>query len=275
MRSEVAIEDADVGRFLASIHAAYGYDLRDYAPASIRRRVLAALAKSGRSSLRELQTAVLADQRVFARVLDDLTVRVSEFFRDASFFSALRERVVPVLRTYPLVKIWHAGCAAGEEVYSTAIVIDEAGLYARSQIHATDLNARAVAEAEQAVYTEDESSTFASRYAAAGGTGDPSSYTTAAYSRIAVHERLKKNVVFFQHDLVADHVFGEMQMVLCRNVLIYFGPELRRRVLQKIARSVAPGGFLCLGSGERIGKHDGEGIFVEDAGCPGLYRRRV
>ena len=114
-----------------------------------------------------------------------------------------------------------------------------------------------------------------SRYAAAGGTCDPSRYTTAAYSRIAVHERLKKNVAFFQHDLVSDHVFGEMQLVLCRNVLIYFGPALRRRVLQKIARSVAPGGFLGLGNAERLGEDDGDGIFVEDAECPGLYRRQV
>jgi chemotaxis protein methyltransferase CheR len=271
------IDEPDVRRFLEAIHEAYGYDLRGYSASSIRRRVLAALARSGRADLDDLQAAVLTDEHVFADVLDDLTVRVSEFFRDASFFRAFRERIVPVLRTYPTFKIWHAGCAAGEEVWSTAIVIDEEGLGARARIHATDLNARAIERAKQAIYAPGPNASFDAAYAAAGGRRDPAAYTTVAYSRLAIHERLKKNVVFFQHDLVNDGIFGEMEMVLCRNVLIYFGPELRRRVLARLATSVAPGGFLCLGSAERLGDGDWNGSrsFIAYEGCPGIYRRQV
>lgn len=275
MQPEIDVCDADVRRFLDILNAATGYDLREYNPRSMRRRVLAALARSGLSSLADLERAALADANVLSRVLDDLTVRVTEMFRDPVFYRALRASVVPMLRTYPLLRIWHAGCSTGEEVYSTAILLEEEGLYDRAQIYATDINANAVEHAKQGIYSEDLASAFAENHAAAGGLLATNEYVSTAYSRFAFRERLKKNVLFFQHDLVNDHVFGEMHLVFCRNVLMYFGQGLRRRVLEKIAKGLAPGGFLCLGSAERIPRPDRGGApFVDFASQVNIYRKQ-
>jgi chemotaxis protein methyltransferase CheR len=199
-----------------------------------------------------LTAAVLADPDLFVSVLDDLTVRVSDMFRDPSFHRTLREQVVPLLRTYPLLNIWHCGCATGEEVYSFAILLSETGLYDRAQIYATDLSQRALEQAKAGIYSADRLPLFAENYNRAGGTADFSDYVTTAYDQVALRGSLRRQVVFFQHDLVSDHVFGEMHVVFCRNVLMYFGPDLRGRVVGKLAESLVPGGFLALGADERL-----------------------
>jgi chemotaxis protein methyltransferase CheR len=252
MSPENETEALEIRLFLDAISAKYGYDMRGYATGSMRRRVLAALARSGLAHLGELQHRVLHDRAFFAEVIEDLTVRVSEMFRDPSFFLAFRSRVVPLLRTYPRLNVWHCGCAAGEEVYATAIVLLEEGLYDRTQIYATDVSAQALEQAKQALYPADRLKAFAEGYAASGGKSTFSSYFTEAYDGIALRESLRKNILFFEHNLVSDHVFAEMNVVFCRNVLIYFGEELRGRVMGTIRESLCPGGFLCLGSSETL-----------------------
>lgn len=254
MNAALEVEEIEVRLFLEAIHRRYGYDLRDYSPASIRRRVLMALAKSGLDNLGQLQHRVLTDGGFFSHVLEDLTVRVSEMFRDPTFYRAFRSQVVPVLRTYPLLKIWHTGCATGEEVYGTAIVLFEEGLYERAQIYATDLSPKALAQAKEGTYSTEHLKTFSENYTRGGGTQDFSSYFTEAYGGLAMRESLRRNVSFFQHNLVSDHASGEMHVIFCRNVLIYFGHDLRARVLTTLSHSLCAGGFLCLGSSERLAR---------------------
>jgi chemotaxis protein methyltransferase CheR len=252
MTPEADPEGLEIRLLLEAIHARYGFDLREYATSSMRRRVRAALARSGLAHLGELQHLIVNEPSAFPAVLDDLTVRVTEMFRDPSFYRAFRQRVLPILRTYPLLKIWHGGCSSGEEAYASAILLDEAGLYDRSQIYATDLNPGVLEHARQAVYNADRFELFCENYAKCGGGVALPTYVTHAYDQVAMRESLKRNILFFQHDLVTDHVFGEMHVIFCRNVFIYFGHRLRERVLEKFAQSLCPGGFLCLGSAERL-----------------------
>lgn len=266
-------EDIEVRLVLEAIYQKYGYDFRDYAAESIRRRIQAVLARSGLAHLGELQHRLLVDPAFFSSLVDGLTVQVSGMFRDPRFFRTFRERVVPMLRTYPHLKIWHAGCATGEEVYTTAIVLTEESLYDRALIYATDMSGRALELAKEGVYDESEAELFAERYAHSGGTGQLSNYYSAAYGRIAIRESLRKNVLFFQHDLVSDSDFAEMHVVFCRNVLIYFGPRLRDRVLQTFSRSLCRGGFLCLGSSERLSAPQTE-RFGEFSAAERIYRSR-
>ena len=254
MLEATAREAADQAQFLGSIFERYGYDLREYAPASLRRRIQAALGKSGLSTVTELEAKSLADPAFFTGVLESLTVRVSGMFRDPSFYRALRTRVFPLFRAAQRINVWHGGCATGEEAYSTAIVLSEAGLYDRCQIYATDLSPLALEIAKLGVYSAATLPTVTANYRAAGGTFDLSRYATQAYGRISIHESLRRNILFFQHDLVGDHVFGEMDLVLCRNVMIYFGRPLQARVIAKLADSLRPDGFLCLGRSEQLSR---------------------
>jgi chemotaxis protein methyltransferase CheR len=260
--------------FLSAIHERYGYDLRDYATPSMTRRVQVALAKSGASDLGALQHRVLTDPAVFARVLADLTVQVSELFRDPAFYRALRECILPVLRTYPVLNIWHAGCSTGEEAYSTAVLLHEAGLLDRCQIYATDLSVSALDHAKQGVYLASaDLNGETDRYRRSGGAETLARHATVAYGQIAFHEALRRRILFFQHDLVADYVFAEMHVVFCRNVLIYFGPDLRARVLHKLKKTLCRGGFLCLGASERLSPAHRAG-FAELEAHEHIYRQR-
>jgi chemotaxis protein methyltransferase CheR len=272
MESDDEIEQLEVKLVLEAIHARYGYDLRDYTTGAMRRRVLALLAKTGLAHLGELQHRLLRDSALFASLFDDLTLQVTEMFRDPGFFRAFRAEVVPLLRTYPQLKIWHAGCSSGEEVYATAILLSEEGLYDRTQIYATDLSLQALERAREGVYPAGVARKFAANYLDAGGTGALESYVSAAYDRIAIKEALRKNVVFFQHDLVSDQPFGEMQVIFCRNVLIYFGAELRWRVIAKFSQSLCRGGFLCLGMSEQVPGPGDRSDFSPYAARERIYR---
>jgi chemotaxis protein methyltransferase CheR len=272
MGADVDVEELEVRLLLEAIHGRYGYDLRGYARRSIHRRVRSVLARSGLPHLGELQHRVLTDPAYFGSVLGELTVRTSEMFRDPSFFLAVRTRVVPLLRTYPLVKIWLSGCAAGEEVYSAAVLLTEEGLYDRVQIYATDLNPEALELAKQGVYSTQHLARYQHNHARSGAPGPLVHHYTEAFGNLAMREGLRRNVLFFQHDLVSDQVFGEMHLIFCRNVLIYFGRELRERVLAKFAASLCPGGFLCLGKAERLGQAGAELAFVEFDPTERIYR---
>jgi chemotaxis protein methyltransferase CheR len=274
VRRDGEIEAIEIRLLLEAVYAKYGYDLREYASVSMRRRVLAALAKSGLAHLGELQHRILRDPEFFASVLEDLTVRVSEMFRDPTFYRAFRSSVVPLLRTYPQLKIWHSGCATGEEVYSSAILLMEEGLYDRAQIYATDLSSHALEQAKEGVYSVDQLATFTGNYEAFGGRSTLADYYTAAYDRIAMRESVRSNVLFFHHNLVSDHPFGEMHVIFCRNVLIYFDAGLRSRVLAKFADSLCPGGFLCLGMSEGLSQSD-RGAFVDFSRAERIYRHEA
>jgi chemotaxis protein methyltransferase CheR len=272
MSPDSEVEALEVRMLLEALYARYGYDFRGYGATSMRRRVVSILAKSGLNHLGDLQHKLLTEPEYFADVLEQLTVQVSDLFRDPGFFEVLRTRVMPILRTYPLLRIWHSGCANGEEVYSNAIVLSEEGLYERAQLYATDLSAHALDQAKQGLYSSTQLATFIGNYEKAGGIQNLNDYYTAAYEGFVVKEMLRRNVLFFQHNLVSDHAFGEMQVIFCRNVLIYFGEELRDRVLDKFAQSLCRGGFLCLGSSEKLSRaHQAKG-FVEFAPDERIYR---
>lgn len=270
-----ALHALEVRLLLEAIHARYGYDLRDYSPPHMKRRLGAALARYGLPHLGELQHRILHDPSFFAAVLDELTVQVSDLFRDPPFYRAFRERVIPVLRTYPLLRIWHAGCATGEEAYATAILLTEEGLYDRAQIYATDLSVQALAQAKQGVFAADRAQAFAFNHARSGAKTDFAHYCTIAYDQLAISETLRRNILFFQHNLVSDQAFGEMHVIFCRNVFLYFGPELRARVIHKFAQSLCAGGFLCLGNSEQLSRAEHGREFVEFASAERVYRSVV
>lgn len=244
--------EADLHLLMQAIYSQYSYDFRDYAGASQKRRVLKALAQLGHPTIPALQTAVARDPAVFMQLLQYLTIPVSEMFRDPSFFLALRQQVVPVLRTYPSLKIWIAGCSTGEEVYSLAILLKEEGLLDRSLIYATDINPQSLAKARQGIFSLASIQGHTANYQAAGGQQAFSDYYTAAYDAAVFDKSLRENITFADHSLATDSVFSETQLVLCRNVLIYFNKKLQDRALGLFHESLSHRGFMGLGSKESI-----------------------
>jgi chemotaxis protein methyltransferase CheR len=244
--------DIEFQLLLDAIYLKYHYDFRAYAGSSLRRRLRTAMERFGCATLSQLQDKVLHDPATFPALLDYLTVQVSEMFRDPSYFKALRDTVVPMLRTYPSLKLWVAGCSAGEEVYSLAILLHEEGLLERSLIYATDINAHALQKAEAGVYEIDRIAGFTDNHQKSGGRGSLSKYYTAAYGRAVFDKALKKHMVFSDHSLATDSVFAEMNLVSCRNVLIYFNRELQDRALGLFHDSLCRKGFLGLGSKEAL-----------------------
>jgi chemotaxis protein methyltransferase CheR len=244
--------DLEIDLLLEAIFRKYSYDFRHYARASMRRRVSGALPLVGVESVSHLQHAILRDPAAFTLLLSHLTVPVSDMFRDPAYFTALREHALPVLATYPSLKVWVAGCSTGEEVYSLAILLDEHGLLGRTLIYATDINKEALRAAEQGVYALDRLPGFTRNYQSAGGTRSLADYYIAAYSAAAFDRRLAARVVFTDHSLATDTAFAEVQLVSCRNVLIYFDRDLQERALGLFRESLAPRGFLGLGSRESL-----------------------
>jgi len=237
---------------LDAILRRYGYDFRDYSQDSIRRRLSTAMEHTHTAHLGELMHRLLWDSAYFGIVLSCLTVKVTEMFRDPTFHQEFRDTVVPVLRTYPRLRLWHAGCASGEELYAMAILLEETGLYSRSQLYGTDIDLTAIECAKEGVYSEQQASVFERNYVRAGGRTDFWNYFTCAYGKVSVVDSLRRNVSFFQHDLVSDFCLGEMQVIFCRNVALYFNADLRTRVFSMFARGLCRGGFLCLGTSELL-----------------------
>lgn len=267
------IESIESKLLLEGVFLKYGYDLRGYAPESIHRRLAALMHRSGCAHMAELLHRILTSAEFFKKALHELTVQVSELFRDPDVYRTLRDRVLPMLRTYPTLKIWHAGCSAGEEAYTSAILLLEEKLYDRAQIYATDMSPAAIELAREGVYPEHVGATFAENYARFGGRGKASDYFTEGYGRIAMHDALKRNIMFFEHTLGSDQAFGEMNVVFCRNVLIYFGEPWREKVMATFIASLTRGGFLCLGTSERIGATHAP-AFAEFAPMERIYRLR-
>lgn len=230
----------------------YHYDFRGYAQASLNRRLLAALSRFDCATLSQLQGKVLHDESTFPALLQYLTVQVSEMFRDPAYFRALRESVVPLLRTYPSLKIWVAGCSTGEEVYSLAILLHEEGLLARSLIYATDINAQAIEVALAGLYPMERIADFSLNYLASGGRASLSDYYTVAHGNAVLDSAFRQHIVFSDHSLATDAVFSEVQLISCRNVLIYFDRPLQDRATGLFREALCHRGFLGLGAMESL-----------------------
>src|SRR5688500_14800320 len=241
------LESLELDLLLSGIARRWGYDFRDYAPASLRRRVRRAMQREGVRNLSALQERVLHDVEALQRFLASLSVNVTGMFRDPQVFRALRRQVLPMLRTYPYVRIWDAGCSTGEEAYSLAILLAEEGLLEKSRIYATDINANALSRARSCAFPIDRMQEFTRNYIEAGGDRAFSDYYTVRHELALFRPWIAKNIVFAQHNLATDASFNEFSAVLCRNVLIYFEPPLQERVHRLLYESLKRFGILGLG----------------------------
>jgi len=243
----------EVDLFVEALARRHGYDFKHYAKASLRRRVGALALSLGCSTIADLLPRVLRDESLLPTILATLSVPVTEMFRDPPVFRAIAERLLPVLATYPRLNIWQAGSATGEEAYSLAILLDEAGLLHKSQIYATDINDAALAKAEEGILPAEQVLRADSAYQTAGGARSLVHYFSLGYGFAKISSAIKDHISFAHHNLVSDGVFCEVNMVMCRNVLIYFDKSLQNHVLDLFAASLSRGGFLCLGSRENLG----------------------
>ena len=266
-------EKIEFDLILEAIYQKYGYDFRNYAKASLRRRLRYRLSQSNLKTISEMQHKLLNDKGFFDTLLLDLTINVTEMFRDPSFFKALREIVIYELKKQPFIKVWHAGCSSGEEIYSTAILLKENGMYESSLIYATDTNEMVLDKAKSGIFPIEKMKDFTVNYRKAGGLASFADYYTARYDNAIMDNSLKKNIVFSNHNLVTDSVFGEMDLIMCRNVLIYFNRELQDRVFRLFLDSLRPGGFLCLGSKETVRFSSLSGNFENVIEKERVYRR--
>jgi len=249
---EAEREAVEISLLLEGVHRHYGFDFRQYARASLRRRLWRRVYAEGLRTISGLQEAVLHDRAAMERLLLDLSINVTSMFRDPSFFAAFRTRVVPALRTYPFLRIWNAGCSTGEETYSLAILLREVGLYDRTRIYATDINESVLASAAEGIYPVAKMQEFTENYLAAGGSRSFSDYYRVAYDRAQFDRTLSDNVVFAAHNLVSDRSFNEFHVIMCRNVMIYFDRTLQDRVHQIFLDSLSPFGVLALGRKETM-----------------------
>lgn len=266
------VEDIEIQLFVRAMQLRHGHDFSEYAPASLKRRVQQLVRTHDTGTISELNRRVLHEDGFVGSVIEGLSVPVSEMFRDPQVFRALREKVLPVLASYPQINIWQAGCAQGQEVYSLAILLEEAGLYDRSRIYATDFNDAALAAASDGIYAARDARDWSRNYLDAGGTASFSDYYSARYDFIKLDKRLRRNVTFFNHNLVTDVVFCEAHLILCRNVLIYFNNALQDRTLGLFRDSLVRGGFLCLGTRENIDFSPAAGGFTDVDNALRIYQ---
>ena len=266
--------DIELKLFLEAIFRQYHYDFRGYSMASVKRRLTQAKDNFGCRTFSQLQDRVLHEPVFFSELFSYLTVQVSELFRDPAYFLAIRETVVPHLKTYPSLKVWVAGCSAGEELYSLAILFREEGLEERTMFYGTDINPDALKKAEAGIYDLDRIALFTENHRQSGGKTSLSDYYTAGYGAAVFDRSLRKRAVFSDHSLVSDAVFGEMHLVSCRNVLIYFDRELQDRAIGLFKDSLVRKGFLGLGSKETLRFSSHANAFGEFVRNERLYQKQ-
>jgi chemotaxis protein methyltransferase CheR len=266
--------DIELPLLIEAIYLKYHYDFRQYARASLKRRLTAALSHFDCPTLSQLQDEVLRNPTMFPQLLDFLTVPVSEMFRDPSYFRSLREHVIPILRTYPSLKIWVAGCSTGEEVYSLAILLREEGLLSRALIYATDINPNSLQKAQAGIYDMSRVPGFTENHRKSGARSSLSDYYTAAYGGVMLDKSLRQHIVFSDHSLATDSVFAEVHLVSCRNVLIYFDRQLQDRALGLFREALVRKGFLGIGSKESLRFSAQADAFEELVRDDRIYRRR-
>lgn len=246
------VESIEITLLLEAVFQRYGFDFRQYAMASLRRRIRHFVYSEKLNSVSALQEKLLYQPACMERFLLALSINVTSLFRDAGFYRTFREKIVPRLRTYPFIRVWHAGCSSGEEVYSLAILLQEEGLYDRVRFYATDMNEVILARARDGIYPLDRIKEYSQNYLRAGGKKVLADYYTTQYGRAIFHSSLKKNIVWSQHNLVTDGSFNEFHVILCRNVLIYFDQTLQARVHKLLYESLIHFGMLGLGQMESI-----------------------
>ncbi len=246
------VEKLEVELLMEGVYRQYGFDFRSYAYSSLKRRLWKRILAEGLATVSQLQDRVLHDPAMMEKLLLDLSINVTAMYRDPSFYAAFRAEVVPLLRTYPFIRIWHAGCSTGEEVYSMAILLREVGLYDRARIYATDINEVVLQRARAGIFPLDKMQEYTQNYLRAGGTESFSQYYTAMYDGARFDPGLTRNVVFSQHNLVTDGSFAEFNVIVCRNVMIYFDRELQNRVHELFYNSLVNFGILGLGSKESM-----------------------
>jgi chemotaxis protein methyltransferase CheR len=274
--ADAAADNVDVlelDLLLEAIYRLYGYDFRGYARTSMRRRIANAMKQEAVSTISALQERVLHDRAAFERLLAGISVNVSAMFRDPGFFLAFRKQAVPLLRTYPFIRIWQAGCSLGEEAYSLAILLEEEGLYDRSLIYATDINETSLRRAREAIYPADLMQKYTQNYLQSGGRQSFSEYYTARYDFAILRPSLQRNIVFSQHNLVSDGTFNEFNVILCRNVMIYFSRPLQEKTHALFHASLGMFGILGLGSRESLRFMPQESLYEPLVPDEKLYRR--
>ena len=267
------LEQLEVQLLLEGIFKQYGFDFRSYAYASVRRRLWKRIEAEGLATISGLQERVLHEPAMMERLLLDLSINVTAMFRDPGFYRVFREQVVPTLRTYPFIRLWHAGCATGEEVYSMAMLLEEESLYQRSRIYATDINEVVLQKAKAGIFPLERMQEYTENYIAAGGKRAFSDYYVAKYGGALFSPHLTRNVVFSQHNLVTDSSFSEFNAILCRNVLIYFDKSLQARVHELFYNSLAMFGILALGSRESLRFSPFEDSYEQINGPEKIYRK--
>jgi len=273
--SNADLLDIEIRLLMEAIYLRYGYDFRNYSKAHIKRRVLHRLGTSNLLSVSQLQDRILRDREFFNEFLDDLSINVTEMFRDPEFYKSLREKVIPKLRTYAYFKIWHAGCSTGEEVYSLSILLKEEGLLDRCQVYATDFNRKVLGIAKEGIYQKSEIEQYEKNYELSGGTGKLSDYYKSRYGSVIFDKELSGKIVFADHNLVTDTVFADVNLILCRNVLIYFEKGLQDNVIGLFYDSLVPSGILCLGTKESIKFSRQENYFEMIDEKQKIYKKKI
>ena len=267
------LERLEIELLLEGVFRHYGFDFRSYAFASIRRRLWKRVEGEELQTVSELAARILHDPDAMERLLLDLSVNVTAMFRDPTFYLEFRERIVPLLRTYPFIRIWHAGCSTGEEVFSMAILLEEEGLYDRARLYATDINDVVLQRARQGIFPLDRMQEYTENYIRAGGKRSFSEYYTAKYDGALFSPTLTRNIVFSQHNLVTDRSFSEFNVIFCRNVLIYFDKTLQNRVQSLFYDSLVMFGVLALGSKESLKFSQYEPCYEKLSPAEKLYRK--
>ncbi len=270
----VKAEDIELRLFLEAMYSRYHYDFREYSKASLKRRLLLACERMGYPSLSALQGGILHDDSLLPLLLNYLTVQVSDMFRDPGYFRAIREQVIPHLKTYPSLKVWVAGCSSGEELYSLAILFREEGLEEKTTFYATDINGTALAKAEAGVYDLQRIALFTKNHRLSGGTGSLSEYYHAAYGAARFDQTLRRRAVFSDHSLASDSVFAEMHLVSCRNVLIYFDRPLQDRAVGLFREALVRKGFLGIGARESLRFNAHVKAYSEFLSAERIYQKR-
>jgi len=275
IQSEMLLEESEIKILLDSIYEKYGYDFSNYSKASIRRRLIRIMNLFEFDKLKELQDWVLVGNENFEIFLNEVTVNVTEMFRDPTFFKSLKERVFPYLKTFPYTKIWHAGCSTGEEMYSLAILLEEAELLSKAQVYGTDINTNVIREAREGIYPLKEMADYSRNYVKAGGQKSLSNYYLAKFDSAIFSSQIKQNLLFSYHNLVTDSSFNEFNLIVCRNVLIYFDRELQAKVFQLFLNSLPPLGYLALGSKETILFNEQRDQFEVIDEAEKIYRKKI
>ena len=274
LHSSVTTEQIEIHLLMEGMYQRWGYDFRSYALGTLKRQIVKCMNRLELSHISELLPHVLYDRDFVESFLRGLSITVTEMFRDPAFFYAVRRHLIGLLKTYSFIKVWHAGCATGEEVYSMAILLSEEGLLDRTEMYATDFNTEALKEAKTGIYPIEKIQAATANYLAAGGAKSLSDYYLERSGVAKIHSAISGHITFARHNLTTDRVFGEMNLVVCRNVLIYFDRSLQDRVFTLFENSLCPRGILCLGSNETLHLSSLSDRFEEIDGEMKIYRRK-